>query len=329
MTLATADRLDTVLEARILPADQRVVETSPFEQTAIDLADKYPDLIFVAADLRTFTDMVRVAQERPRQFLDVGMAEQNLMTISGGLAKVGFTPVASTFAVYTTRRAFDQMVISMGTGPSRGIVLAFAPGIASSARVHHQATDDLAVMRAVPGVTVIDPVDQNELARALEAAIVHDGLVYLRGMRGVVTSYVEQGGAFQIGAATLLRDGGGVGIISTGIATQWAIEASDLLTASGVEHAILHVPTLKPAPAAAIRNFCRERNAVVTIENHNIIGGLGSLVAEALTEEGIGARVLRRGVPDIWADNGGIPYLRERLGLTAADLANVVKGVAA
>lgn len=138
------------------PGDREVLRAR-FDGAAVEICDENPGAIFMTADLAAYTDLFRLPKERPRQFLDVGMAEQNLMCIAGGLAKTGFLPIATTFACYATRRAFDQMVMSMGTGPSRGIVIGFASGISSAARIHRQATDDLAMMRAVPGVCIIDP----------------------------------------------------------------------------------------------------------------------------------------------------------------------------
>ena len=311
----------------LLKPKEREVLQAPFDGASIEICDEYPQVIFLTADLASYTDLFRLPKERPRQFLDVGMAEQNLMCIAGGLAKTGFLPIATTFACYATRRAFDQMVISMGTGPSRGIVIGFSPGIASSARIHHQATDDIAMMRAVPGVCVMDPADPREMVAAVKAAIHYPGLVYIRGMRGDVTTLFEGGLQFQIGRAAVLRGDGGVGIICTGYGTQWAVEASDVLQQRGTPHSILHVPTLKPAPLEDIVSFCGRHKTVLTIENHNIIGGLGSLVAEVIATHGIAARLHRGGMQDRWAMNGDMKYIRDQLGLSGVQLADCVGGL--
>lgn len=311
----------------LLKPKEREVLQAPFDGASIEICDEYPQVIFLTADLASYTDLFRLPKERPRQFLDVGMAEQNLMCIAGGLAKTGFLPIATTFACYATRRAFDQMVISMGTGPSRGIVIGFSPGIASSARIHHQATDDIAMMRAVPGVCVMDPADPREMVAAVKAAIHYPGLVYIRGMRGDVTTLFEGGLQFQIGRAAVLREDGGVGIICTGYGTQWAVEASDVLQQRGTPHSILHVPTLKPAPLEDIVSFCGRHKTVLTIENHNIIGGLGSLVAEVIATHGIAARLHRGGMQDRWAMNGDMKYIRDQLGLSGLQLADCVGGL--
>lgn len=311
----------------LLKPKEREVLQAPFDGASIEICDAYPQVIFLTADLASYTDLFRLPKERPRQFLDVGMAEQNLMCIAGGLAKTGFLPIATTFACYATRRAFDQMVISMGTGPSRGIVIGFSPGISSSARIHHQATEDIAMMRAVAGVCVMDPADPREMVAAVKAAIHYPGLVYIRGMRGDVTTLFEGGLQFQIGRAAVLREDGGVGIICTGYGTQWAVEASDVLQQRETPHSILHVPTLKPAPTEDIVSFCGRHKTVLTIENHNIIGGLGSLVAEVIATHGIAARLHRAGMQDRWAMNGDMKYIRDQLGLSGVQLAECVRGL--
>ena len=312
----------------LLPLNERETVSAPFDRISVQICEENPQVIVLTADLAPYTDIFKLPTAMPRQFLDVGMAEQNLMCIAGGLAKTGFLPIATTFACYATRRAFDQMVISMGTGPSRGIAIGFAPGIASAARVHHQATEDLAMMRAVPGVCVIDPADPAEMLEALRAAIHCPGLVYMRGLRGDVSTLFKPGLRFEIGRAHTLREQqGGVGIISTGYGTQWAVECSEVLQERGVTHSLLHVPMLKPAPVEDIAGFCARHPTVFTLENHNVIGGLGSLVAEVIATEGVSARLHRGGIQDRWGVNGDMRFIREQLGLSASQLAAQVEAL--
>ena len=312
----------------LLPAQERETVRAPFDSISIQICDEQPQAIVLTADLAAYTDIFKLPAAKPRQFLDVGMAEQNLMCIAGGLAKTGFLPIATTFAVYATRRAFDQMVISMGTGPSRGIVIGFAPGIASAARIHHQAIDDLAMTRAVPGICVMDPADPAEMLEALRMAVGYPGLVYMRGLRGDVNALFKPGLRFELGRARILREQeSGGGIISTGYATQWAVEGSPVLDQRGVAHSLLHVPVLKPAPTDDIASFCARHPTVFTLENHNIIGGLGSLVAEVIATEGVASRLYRGGIQDRWGVNGDMRFIREQLGLSAAQLADQVEAL--
>lgn len=309
----------------LLPADEPGV-VAPFDDVTIELCKSNPNVMIMTADLQPYVDIFRVPKERPRQFLDVGMAEQNLLSIGAGISKAGFIPIATTFACYASRRAFDQMVICMGTGPRTCVVIGFTPGITSPARIHHQSTEDLAMTRAVPHATVIDPVDATEFTQAVRASVTQPGLVYMRGLRGTVARLLDPAKyVFEIGRTYRLKDGGGPGIVATGAGTEWALEASRLLERAGIDHGLLHVPTLKPARHDEIWRFCQGRGRVFTLENHNIVGGLGGLVAEIMADHGGGPRLTRLGVPDHWAPGGSLAYIRKSLGLDAESLARQIK----
>jgi transketolase len=302
-------------------ADAPLVE-APFATALVELGHVLPELVVLSADLSKYTDVAPFAQTFPERFFQVGMAEQNLMGIAGGLAKTGFIPVAATYCVFATRRAGDQVQMALSTGHHTAVVAAFLPGITTPFRASHQGNDDLAIMRAVPGMTVIDPMDATELASALRAAVRVPGPVYLRGLRGQVPEIIDPALEFTVGVARLLRRGDDIGFIGTGLGTCWALEAADALRERGVSAGVLHVPTLKPFDAAAVTSFAARFPAVLTVENHSIIGGLGSAVCESVAEAGTPCRVKRLGAPDRWADAGPLDYLRHRLGLDATTLAN-------
>ena len=175
----------------MLLAGERNMEGAPFDEISFDLCSRRKDVIVMSADLSRYTDLFRVPRELPDQYLDVGMAEQNLMSVGAGVSKAGFVPVATTFACYASRRAFDQMVICMGTGPRTCVVIGFMPGITCPARIHHQSTEDLGMVRAVPNATVIDPMDPIDFRQALEAAVDIPGLVYMRGHRGATPRILD------------------------------------------------------------------------------------------------------------------------------------------
>jgi len=293
---------------------------APFAKALLELGYERPELVVVSADLSKYTDVAPFAQAFPDRFFQVGMAEQNMMGIAGGLAKTGLVPVAATYCVFAARRAGDQVQMALSTGHRTAVIAAFLPGITTPFRASHQGNDDLAIMRAIPGMTVIDPMDATELAAALRASTTVAGPVYLRGLRGQVPAILPPL-EFTVGATRLLRDGRDVAFIGTGLGTRWALEAADLLGATGARAALLHVPTLKPFDAEAVTAFAGGFRAVVTVENHSIIGGLGSAVCEALAEAGLACRVKRLGVPDTWAEAGPLDYLRARLALDGASLA--------
>ena len=312
----------------MLLAAEQSIDPAPFDEISFDLCSRRKEVMMVSADLSKYTQIVRVKKELPDQHLDVGMAEQNLLSVAAGVSKAGYVPVATTFACYATRRAYDQMMICMGTGPLTSIVIGFTPGIVNPARIHHQATEDLGMARAIPNATVIDPMDAIDFKQALDVAVDIPGLVYMRGHRGNTPRLLNPNAfKFELGKTYKLREGSGVGIVATGHGTQWALEASDLLAERGVDHSLLHVPTIKPVNEAEIEEFCFAHEQVVTVENHQIVTGLGSLVTEVVSNIGKGPRVTRLGVPDRWAPGGTLPFIREQLGLDAAGLAHRIEMV--
>jgi transketolase len=291
---------------------------APFATALVELGRRREDVVVLSADLSKYTDVLPFATEFPDRFIQVGMAEANMMGIAGGLAKTGFLPIAVTYGVFATRRAYDQVAMALATGPSRGIVVAFLPGITTPFKATHQAIDDLALMRALAGMTVVDPGDASELAAALDFAVGLDGPVYMRGLRGRVARLFEPEAGLGVRE---VRAGGELGLIGTGLGTQWALEAADVLDDRA---SVLHVPVLKPLDGERVASWCGRFEAVTTVENHSIVGGLGSAVAEALAEAGSATRLRRRGVPDRWAPAGSLDYVREQLGLDAAGIARAV-----
>ena len=299
-----------------------LLETSveaPFATALLDLGRRREDVVVLSADLSRYTDLVPFASEFPDRFVQVGMAEANMIGIAGGLAKTGFLPIAVTYGVFATRRAYDQVAMALATGPSRGIVVAFLPGITTPFKATHQAIDDLALMRALAGMAVLDPADASELEAALDFAVDANGPVYIRGLRGRVQRLFEHDDS--VLRVREVRAGGDIALIGTGLGTQWALEAARLLEGRA---SILHAPLLKPLDADSVARWCERFETVTTVENHSIIGGLGSAVAEMLAETGLTTRLRRLGVPDRWAPSGSLEYIRGQLGLDAVGIASAV-----
>ncbi|MBA2295858.1 MAG: transketolase family protein [Actinobacteria bacterium] len=300
-------------------AVQELVE-APFARALTALGRAREDVVVLSADLSKYTDVLPFADEFPDRFFQVGMAEANMMGIAGGLAKAGYLPIAVTYGVFATRRAYDQVAMALATGPSRAIVVAFLPGITTPFRATHQAIDDVALMRALPGMTVIDPADATEVDAALGFAVSEPGPVYIRGLRGRVARLFDPVG-FRLEPREL-QSGGTVGVVATGLATGWALEAAAAIDGGA---SVLHVPVLKPFPAAQVAAFCSRFDRVVSVENHSISGGLGSAVAETLAEGGMAVRLRRLGVPDQWAPAGSLDYIRHELGLDADGIAEALR----
>ncbi len=322
----------------MLLTGERSFDPAPFDTISHDLCIRRKDVVIMSADLSRYCQVVRVRNELSGQHLEVGMAEQNLLAVAAGIAKGGLVPLATCFACYITRRAYDQMMICMGTGSGAGtnmesggptsIAIGFTPGIVNPARIHHQAAEDLGMVRAIPNATVIDPVDPTDFRAALDAAVDLPGLTYIRGHRGDTPRILDPDRfAFELGRTYRLKGGKGIGIIASGHGTQWALEASQLLTVRDLDHSLLHVPTIKPVNEKEISDFAFAHDQIVTIENHQIVTGLGSLVAEIVSDTGGGPRITRIGLPNSWAPGGSLPYIRARLGLDAQTLAKRIAEV--
>ena len=297
---------------------QQTEVAAPFAAALVELGRVRQDVVVLSADLSKYTDVLPFAEEYPARFFQVGMAEANMMGIAGGLAKTGFLPIAVTYGVFASRRAYDQVAMAALHGPpSREIVVAFLPGITTPFKATHQAIDDLALMRALPGMTVIDPADATELESALVHAAAAPGTVYIRGLRGMVARLFDRADATL--APRELCSGGRIGMISTGLACQWALEAVDLLEGRA---SLLHVPVLKPFGEEIVAEFCSRFDVVTTVENHSVLRGLATAVCETLGQQGIGTHAVRRlGVPDRWAPAGSISYIRTELNLDAGGIA--------
>jgi transketolase len=312
----------------LLAKEDRSMVPSAFDDISYNLCKRRDDVLMMSADLAHYVDLYKVTKDLPDQYVEVGMAEQNLVGVAAGLAKAGFTPVTTTFGSYASRRCFDQMVICMGTSKNTGICIGFTPGITSPAPIHHQGTEDLGMLRAVPHATVIDAMDVTDFAQALDVACDSPGLVYMRGHRGSTPSWLDpKAFKFELGKTYPLRTGSGVGVISCGHASQWAVEASDMLVEEGFDHSLLHVPTIKPVNEQEIIDYCFAHDQIVTIENHQISTGLGGLVSEITSKVGRAPRITRIGVPDSWAVGGSVGHVRQHLGLDTPTLVRRIKEV--
>jgi transketolase len=313
--------------ASIASEGQRTV-AAPFGHALARLADERPDIVGLTADLSKYTDLHIFAQQHPGRFFQMGMAEQILVAAAAGMAHEGFTPFATTYAVFATRRAYDfihQAIAEEGLPVKLCCAL---PGLTTGYGPSHQATEDLALMRAIPGMTVVDPCDAHEIAQAVPAIAAHKGPVYMRLLRGQVPSVLDEYGyTFELGKARTLRDGRDVLIVSTGLMTMRALEVATALQADAVDVGVLHVPTLKPLDEAALLAACRVPGRLVVVaENHSVVGGLG----EALSSLLMGERVMPAGyrlagLPDEFLAAGALPTLHDRYGISTAVLATRIK----
>lgn len=293
----------------------------PFGNALVREARLRPEIAGLSADLARYTDMLPFAEEFPDRFVNVGMAEQNLVCVAAGLAHCGYVPVATTYAVFATRRAFDFVAIQCASSHANVKIVAGLPGLTTGYGATHQGIDDLAHMRALPGMVVLDPCDAIDTELATAAMLEYDGPVYMRLLRGKVPVVLgPETGPFEIGRASLLREGEDVGIVASGVMVQRALEAAEVLESSGVHAAVLKATSLKPFDSAAVLELARATGALVTAENHSVVGGLFSATAECLARHGATVPVQPIGLQDEFGTCGSLPYLAERHGLATADI---------
>jgi transketolase len=311
-----------------IAAEGQKTKPAPFGHALVELARTRPDVIGMTADLGKYTDLHIFAKVFPDRYYQMGMAEQLLFGAASGLAAEGFMPFATTYAVFASRRAYDFIHQTIAE-ENRNVKIAGAlPGLTSGYGPSHQAAEDLALFRAMPNMTVIDPCDAHEIEQLVPAIAAHRGPVYVRLLRGQVPVVLDEYGYnFQIGKANLIRDGKDILIISSGIMTMRALEAAKALVDDRVDVGVLHVPTIKPLDAETIlREAGRPGRLVVVAENHTVIGGLGEAVAGLLMRSGIYPTFRQIGLPDEFLDAGALPTLHDRYGISATAVAKQIRG---
>jgi transketolase len=293
-------------------------------ETLCDLAAEDADLVVLDGDLGTSTRADRFAAAYPERFLQMGIAEQNMVGVAAGLATLGYVPWLSSFAVFFTHRAVDQIrMLVAQTHANVKIGAAYTGLLTGFTGKTHQDVEDLAIMRAMPGMTVLAPGDTTECVAAVRWATATPGPVYLRLARDAGPDLFDDSYRFEPGRVVPLRDGSDVLIVSTGMQSARCLAAATLLEAAGIEAGVLHVPSLKPVDAAAIAAAAGRVRLVVSAEEHTIVGGLGGLVAEILGEREP-RRLVRIGIQDTWGESAPNAFLLDRHGLSPERVAQRV-----
>ena len=326
---APKKRLTTSAMIASLAAEGQRTKSAPFGHALAALAETRPEIVGLTADLGKYTDLHVFGQAHPDRFYQMGMAEQLLMSAAAGMAREGFTPFATTYAVFAARRAYDFICLAIAEENLNVKVCCALPGLTTGYGPSHQATEDIAMFRAMPNLTIVDPCDALDLEQAVPAVADHKGPVYLRLLRGHVPLVLDEYNyRFELGRAALLRDGADVLVISAGFMTMRAREAADRLRPDGVEVAVLHSPTIKPLDEAAIlREAGRTGRMVVVAENHSVVGGLGEAVASLLMREGVRPPAFRQvALPDAFLAAGALPTLHDRYGISTEAMVASIKG---
>ncbi len=308
---------------------EKIATREAYGNALAELGDKY-DFVVLDADLAAATKTGVFKKKFPERFFDCGIAEGNMISVAAGLAAAGKTVFASSFAMFAAGRAFEQVRNSVGYPHLNVKIGATHAGITvGEDGATHQCLEDFALMRAIPGMVVINPADAVEARAAVEAAINYVGPVYMRfGRYAVPTIYDKETYKFEIGKGVNMRDGKDVTFVATGMLVSMAMEAAEKLAAEGISARVINIATIKPIDKDIILDAARATGAIVTAEEHNIIGGLGSAVAEVVCE-GCPVPVVRLGIEDKFGHSGKVPPLMEMYGITVENLVAKAKAAIA
>ncbi|WP_333651942.1 transketolase family protein [Lacrimispora sp.] len=298
-----------------------------FGKALVDLADEYPMLHVLDADVCTSTQTHLFREQYPERFIQCGIAEANMVGMAAGMASVGCIPFVSAFAVFLAKRAADQIRVSVAyTNLNVKINAAYVGLPTGRAGATHSSVADMALMRAMPNMTILNPSDAVETAAAVRLALETPGPVYLRTVRCPVPTIFPESYKMELGKGVELMDGKDAAIISTGMMSPKALEAGKLLRKKGINVRVIHMGTIKPLDEEIIVKAARECGRIITVENHSRIGGLGGAVAEVLTEKQC-CPLLRIGFPDIFLESGDDEAIFSKMKMNVQDIADRTEGL--
>ncbi len=293
-----------------------------YGKALVELGEKNPDVLVLDADLAAATKTSAFKKAFPERFFDTGIAEGNMMGVAAGLATTGYTVFASSFAMFSAGRAFEQVRNTIAYPHLNVKIGATHAGISvGEDGASHQCCEDIALMRSIPGMVILNPADDIEARAAVLAAAEHDGPVYMRFGRLAVPRIFDEDYKFEIGKAVTLKEGSDVTIIATGLMVNEAIEAAKTLEAEGISVELINMHTIKPLDKEAVIKAAKKTGCIVTAEEHNVIGGLGDAVCDAVCEE-YPVPVVKLGVEDTFGKSGPAVELLHIFGL---DAENIVK----
>ncbi|UCE04399.1 MAG: transketolase family protein [bacterium] len=286
----------------------------------LELGEKYSDIILIDADFCPASKITGFRDRFPDRFIQVGIAEQNMMGIAAGISTLGFIPVVSTIATFVSRRACDQVTTSIALPKLNVKILGFYAGLfVGKNGASHQSLEDIAIMRSIANMVVLQSADIVETKQMLEFAVNYQGPVYVRIGRDPVPQFVPDDYRFQLGTSLTLRDGNDITLLTYGDLVEDTIVAADRLAKKDIQARVINMSSLKPIDAEIIVKAAKETGRIVTVDNHNIYGGLGSAVCEVVAEK-IPVPVKRIGIKDVFGKSGTNEQMKEKFGLRAEDI---------
>ncbi len=302
----------------------RVGPRATFGLAALELGETIDDLLILTGDTSTSAGLERFKKTYPEKFLDVGIAEQNMIGIAAGLASEGIKVITATFAPFQTMRCCEQIKVNLAYMKRNVCMVGLASGVVLGTLGYtHCCIEDISIMRSMPGITVVSPADCTETVKAVLAAVHHEQSVYIRLTGGAGTPLVyDEDYQFEIGKAIVLRGGGDITIIATGTMVSESLKAAAILSEQDISSAVIDMHTIKPLDTAVIDKACESSRLIVSVEEHSIVGGLGSAVAEYKTKLTNTPPQLFIGLPDKYGETvGEYSFLLEKYGLTAEQIA--------
>ncbi len=311
-------RLTTSAMIASIAAEGQPTKPAPFGHALVEAAKTRHEIVGMTADLAKYTDLHVFAKAYPDRFYQMGMAEQNLFGAASGIAAEGFTPFCTTYAVFASRRAYDFIHQTIAEEDRNVKIVCALPGLTSGYGPSHQAAEDLALFRAMPNMTVIDPCDALEIEQVTTWLADHKGPAYMRLLRGNVPLVLDEYGyKFKPGKAQVIREGKDILVISSGLLTMRALEAAKALDKQNIGVAVLHVPTIKPLDVKTIRKEAAKGGRLVVVaENHTEVGGLGEAIARDFLLNGLNPRFRHIALPDAFLLAGALPTLHDRYGIS-------------
>ena len=300
-------------------------ELKPYGRALVEAARRRGEVLCLSGDLTKQTEVDLFQAEFPERFIHGGMAEANMMSMAGALARCGYLPFVHTFGVFATRRPFDQIANAIAYPNLPVRIIGFMPGVSTPGGPSHQAIDDVALMRALPNMTVVDVADAVETRQVVSAIVDVPGPVYVRLKRGEIPLIFDDDHVLRLDRASVVVAGTDVALLASGMMLAAALAAAQALRPRGVSVSVVNVPVIKPLDSAAVLEAAGPARLVVTAENHSIIGGLGSAVAETMAEAGLGRPLRRVGLRDTFAEGSlDAPYLFGKYGLSTAAIVGTI-----
>lgn len=310
-------------------ADNRNIKPAEMRKAAIQavnkLMDQDPMVLFFDADLASASSSASLKKTHPNQFIECGIAEANMVGMAAGTSAYGFKPFVHSFAPFISRRVFDQVFLSGAYAGNTLNILATDPGFTVGANGGtHTTFEDIAMMRTIPDAVVTDPADPVQLAWIMKEFAQKPGIHYVRTSRKACRQVYEEGSEFELGKGNVLRTGKDVLIVAAGQLVSDALDAAEALEMEGIDCTVIDMFTIKPLDEHLLAEYARGKKLVVTFENHNVIGGLGSACAESLMEQGIAVPFRRMGIREQFGQVGSVDYLQKVFHLTSEDLVRTV-----